>query len=104
MRLIRAGLEPPHACLLFYPALLVDDNTSSPSTFASLDDTMVSPTLLKLCVKAYVGKEFKNLEDPFISPLAGSNELLEKLPAIRIVVGTKDPFHDDSWRLLAKLK
>jgi len=65
---------------------------------------MVSPTLLKLCVKAYVGNEFKNLEDPFISPLAGSNELLEKLPSIRIVVGSKDPFHDDSWRLLAKLR
>jgi len=105
LRLVRAGLQPPHGCLLLYPAVLIDSHATSPSSFASLDETILPTSLLRLCVKAYVGEEgFKPLEDPFISPLVASDELLEKLPPVRLVVGSKDPLHDDSWRFLARLK
>ena len=105
MRLIRAGLQPPHGCLLLYPALVIDSGATSPSSFASLDENILPTSLLRLCVKAYVGDgEFKTLEDPFISPLVASDELLEKLPPVRMVVGSKDPLHDDSFRFLARLK
>jgi len=105
LRLIRAGLQPPHGCLLLYPALVIDSGATSPSSFASLDENILPTSLLRLCVKAYVGDgEFKTLEDPFISPLVASDELLEKLPPVRMVVGSKDPLHDDSFRFLARLK
>jgi len=105
LRLIRAGLQPPSGCLLLYPALLIDSTAISPSSFASLDETVLPTSLLRLCVKAYAGDgEFKTLEDPFISPLVASDELLEKLPPVRLVVGSKDPLHDDSFRFLARLK
>jgi len=105
LRLIRAGLQPPQGCLLFYPALLIDSDNITPSSFASLDETVLPTSLMKLCVKAYLGEnEFQNLADPFISPLVASDELLSKLPPIRMVVGSKDPLHDYSWRFLLKLK
>jgi hormone-sensitive lipase len=106
LRLIRAGLQPPYGCLLLYPALLIDSGAISPSSFASLDETVLPTSLLRLCAKAYIGEgeEFRPSEDPFISPLVASDELLEKLPPVRLVVGSKDPLHDDSWRFLARLK
>ena len=93
LRLVRAGLKPPQGCLLIYPALYVDANSFSPSYYESLDDPMLPYPILKLVVKAYVDEGFKNLEDPFISPVLASDELVEK-----------DPLHDDTWRFLAKLK
>jgi len=105
LRLIRAGLQPPTGLLLFYPALTIDPHTSSPSTFQAISDVVMSPSILKLCVQAYLGDNgYKYKEDPFICPLLASDELLEKLPPTRVVVGSKDPFHDDSWRLLSKLR
>jgi len=104
LRLIKAGLRPPHGCLLVYPCLSIDGLSSSPSYFYSLDNTMLPYTLLKMIAKSYVDPEFKNLEDPFISPLAASDELLEKMPPVRIVSGDADIFSDDCWRLVAKLK
>jgi len=103
LRLIRAGYQPPDGCLLIYPCVLVDPMASSPSYFKSVDDILLPTSLLKLVAEAYVGKEFKNLEDPFISPLVASDELLKKLPPIRMLSGMDDPLHDDCWRFLSRL-
>jgi len=103
LRLIRAGYQPPDGCLLIYPCVLVDPMVSSPSYFKSVDDALLPTSLLKLVAEAYVGKEFKNLEDPFISPLVASDELLKKLPPIRMLSGMDDPLHDDCWRFLSRL-
>jgi len=103
LRLIRAGYQPPDGCLLIYPCLSVDAMSSSPSYFKSVDDTILPTSLVKLVAEAYVGKEFKNMEDPFISPLVASDELLGRLPPIRMVSGVNDPLHDDCWRFLSRL-
>jgi len=87
-----------------YPCLSVDALSSSPSYLTSVDDHMLPSSLLKLVAKAYVPEGFKNMEDPFISPMVASDELLEKLPPIRIVAGTDDPLYDDNWRLISKLR
>lgn len=102
-RLIKAGLKVPKGCLLVYPSLYVNASSYSPSYFLSLDNPLLPYTLLKLIAKAYVPEGFKNLEDPCISPVMASDELLEKLPPIRIVVGSKDPLYDDNWRFVHKL-
>jgi len=105
LRLVRAGLQPPTGLLLFYPALTLDPHAASPSIFQAINDVVMSPSILKLCVQAYLGDAgFKYNEDPFINPLVASDELMERMPPTRIIVGSRDPFHDDSWRLLAKLK
>lgn len=98
-------MQTPHGCFLIYPCLAVDGNSSSPSYFLSLDDTLLPFALLKLVAVAYTGEgEFKNLEDPFISPIQASDELLAKMPPVRIVAGSEDPLYDDNWRFIAKMR
>ena len=104
LRIIKAGLEPPKGVLMVYPCLLLDLKYASPSSFQALDDPMLHISLLKLCISSYVGKEFKGLEDPFISPVVANDELLAKLPPVRIITGSEDPMQDDNWRLVAKLR
>ena len=106
LRLIRAGLNPPHGCLLIYPSLHMSPNRSSPSRFLHFEDPILPSKFMTFTRMAYMGDkdDIKFLEDPFISPLVASDELLAKLPPIRISIGTRDPLHDDCWLLLQKLK
>jgi len=102
--LIQAGQKLPHGCFLTYPALFLDEKNCSPSHYNALDDPVIHYNILKLCLGSYVTKDFDALKDPFISPLVASEELLERLPPIRIVTGSEDPLHDDNWRFLYRLK
>jgi len=104
LRLIQAGQKLPHGCFLTYPALFLDEKNCSPSHYNALDDPVIHYNILKLCLGSYVTKDFDALKDPFISPLVASEELLERLPPIRIVTGSEDPLHDDNWRFLYRLK
>jgi len=104
LRIIKAGLQIPHACLMIYPSLQLDVMYSSPNSFQALDDPMLHISLLKLCIKAYVGEGFDFHKDPFISPVVASDDLLAKMPPVRIVTGSEDPLQDDNWRLVAKLR
>jgi len=78
LRLAKAGLPTPHGCLLMYPCLAVDGLSSSPSYLSSIEDPMLPTSLLKMVAKAYVGEEFDCKKDPFISPIAASDDLLQK--------------------------
>jgi hormone-sensitive lipase len=104
LRCIRAGIKAPDGCLLIYPCLSVDAKSSSPSYLGSIGDHMLPTGLLRLVAFAYVPDGFKNMEDPFISPMVASDELLAKMPPVRIIAGSKDPLYDDNWRLIQKMK
>jgi len=104
LRLIRAGLQAPHGLLLVYPCLAVDAKSYTPSYFLSIEDTMLPYSLLKLAAHAYTGEGFKNSEDPFITPIAASDELLEKMPPVTILCPAEDPLGDDNWRFMARLR
>lgn len=41
-------------------------------------------------------------DDPFISPIYLSDEILAKFPKCKIIVGTNDALHDDCWRLVER--
>lgn len=57
-------------------------------------------TFLRLCIESYIGDPLFNADiDPMISPSKASEEILSKFPPTRIVAGTNDPLHDESWRL-----
>jgi hormone-sensitive lipase len=46
---------------------------------------------------------WQDVHHPLISPGLMEKEILERLPPIRIMVGTEDPFHDECWRFTEKL-
>jgi len=104
LRILKAGLQPPHACVMIYPCLQLDLLYSSPNSFLSLDDSVIHSSLLKICIKSYVAEGTDPLIDPFLSPVFASDELLEKMPPVRIISGTDDPLQDDNWRMVARLR
>jgi len=104
LRCIRAGVKVPDGCLLIYPCLSVSGESASPSYLQAIGDHMLPASLLKLVASAYVAEGFKNMEDPFISPMVASDELLQRMPPVRIIAGSKDPLYDDNWRLIHKMR
>jgi hormone-sensitive lipase len=107
---IKAGVRVPDGILLAYPALSLDIRAFTPSFLVSLDDScmiitylVLHHTVLKLCLDSYVKPEFDSTMDPLLSPSKASSEILNRFPKTRIVVGTYDPLHDESFRLLHKL-
>lgn len=104
LRLIRAGLPPPDGLLLIYPCLTLDETNCSPSYYHALEDPILHYNILKMCQRSYVGQDFDPSFDPFLSPLKACDELMKELPPVRIVTGSDDPLHDDSWRLVARLR
>jgi len=104
LRAIKSGVKLPDGCLLAYPALNLFPKKFVPSYLLALEDKVLPSTMLKLCLKAYVPEQFNPLEDPFLSPLMASDELLNKLPPIKIVTGSGDPLNGDSWKFLHRMQ
>lgn len=101
---IKNGVRIPNGLMLAYPALRVDLNAFTPSYLIALHDHILPHSVLKLIPGAYIPEGGRPKEDPLLSPIYASDELLEKLPPIRMMVGEKDPLHDDCWRLVDRLK
>jgi hormone-sensitive lipase len=104
LRTIREGIRVPDGCLMSYPALNLYPEKFVPTYFVAIDDVILPYNVLKLCLKAYIPEEFNPECDPFLSPIMASDELLSKMPPIRIISGTNDPLHDDIWKLLQRLQ
>lgn len=101
---IKTGIRIPDGLLLAYPALRLDPRVFTPSLLLALDDQLVPYSLLRLCVEAYVPSEVDPSLDPLLSPINLADEILAKLPPIRIMVGDNDPLHDDCWRFTDRLR
>jgi len=101
---IKNKVRIPNGILLAYPALKMEVNTYSPSLLLSLHDQILPYSVLKLIPGVYIPPEGQPDKDPFLSPLKASDQLLEMLPPVRIMVGDRDPFHDDCWRFVDRLK
>jgi len=49
-------------------------------------------------------KDYEHVDvDPILSPLLHTDEFLNLLPPIKMMVGDTDPLHDDCWRFLHRL-
>jgi hormone-sensitive lipase len=103
-RAIKLGYRVPDGLVLAYPAMNVNDKSFTPSLLLSIDDQIVPYSLLKFCADAYIPEGAQPEKNPYLSPVYVNDELLSCLPPIRIVIGTRDPLHDESWRFLNKLK
>jgi len=103
LKAIREGVRIPDGLLLSYPALNLFPLKFVPSYFQAMNDVILPANLLKLCLKAYIPEEFRPQSDSFLSPVVASDELLEKLPPVRMITGTCDPLHDDVWTFEERL-
>jgi len=103
LKAIKEGVRVPDGLYLFYPALNLHMKRVFPSYLQALEDKLLPYSLLKLCVKAYVPEDLRADIDPCISPVAANDELLSRLPPVRIMSGTNDPLHDDIWFFSEKL-
>lgn len=93
---IIAGVRIPDGLMLTYPALSLSLNHFSPSFAISLEDLLVPHSFLKICINCYLKDTNLDPEsDPLISPLKATRHILQRFPSTRIVVGNKDPLHDD---------
>lgn len=87
----------PDGVVLSYPALNLNRKVYTPSYIRALDDQILPHTFLKICVNSYVAPESDPSLDPFLSPSQASDELLSRFPKTRILIGTDDPLHDESF-------
>eukprot|EP00828_Plagiopyla_frontata_P040795 TRINITY_DN5629_c0_g1_i2.p2 TRINITY_DN5629_c0_g1~~TRINITY_DN5629_c0_g1_i2.p2 ORF type:complete len:155 (+),score=15.90 TRINITY_DN5629_c0_g1_i2:143-607(+) len=102
---IQNKIKIPDGLFLAYPALDLTETKFTPSYLQSFDDPILPYSFLFMCTQLYLqGKWADNAIHPLISPLYVSEEILSQFPAVRIMVGTSDPFHDDCWRFASKLQ
>ena len=104
LRAIQAGIRVPDGLVLPYPPLNMDPDHYTPSFTLSLDDMVMNYTFLKSCQAAYVqSSALDPRNDPFLSPVSASLDLLRQFPPTRILVGTLDPLMDDCLRFAERL-
>lgn len=101
-KIIKSGLQPPSGLILAYPALKLDKDSCSPSLLNALEDLLVPHTFLKLCLESYLNG-IVDISNPLISPSFIEDEILEKFPTTKIMVGSEDPLHDECFRFTEKL-
>ena len=79
----------------------------TPSMLLSLDDPILPTPFLKMCLESYTGcTSFKGaelVEDPLISPIKASDDILSKFPRTKIMVASNDPLRDESFKLTLRL-
>ena len=104
LRALELGVRPPDGLLLAYPAINISPAAYSPSHLLALDDMILHHTFLKLCYGCYVqDPSFEQRFPYYLSPFYAPDSLLAALPKTRVVIGSKDPLHDDCWRLVERL-
>lgn len=104
LRILKAGLQPPHGVYSIYPALWLSDSYCNPSHLKAINDPVLNFNILRLCLTSYVPGDCETRTDPFISPVLVSDELLTNFPPTRFIVGSEDPLVDDSFRFVGKLR
>jgi len=76
---------------------------TTPSLIRSLEDPVLSFGIRSVSRKLYLPDDVRPDEDPFLSPIVVNDEILEKLPPVRLVIGTADPLYDDNLRFINRL-
>jgi len=102
MRALETGTRVPDGVLLAFPSLCLQADHFTPSYLLALDDLILHHTFCKLCADLYIPADWDR-GNQYISPLCVGDQLLQRFPPVRIVVGTRDPLHDDCWRLTERL-
>jgi acetyl esterase/lipase len=100
--LIIKGEKLPLAIFLIYPALEMSLKKFTLSMLNVIDDKILPYHLVKYCLDAYKG-DYREEDDPFLSPGLINNEVLKYYPPCRIYIGSNDPLRDHSYLFLRRL-
>lgn len=93
----------PQGLILAYPAVNLNKSQFTPSLIYTLDDLLIPHTFLKLCLESYIQHPVLDpARNPFLSPLVATEDIVRLLPPLRMLVGSKDPLHDDVLRMAEK--
>jgi hormone-sensitive lipase len=92
----------PDGLVLAYPTLNLG-MTPSTSRSAFMIDPIAPMNLLRQCALVYLPSHLDQQNDPVISPLLASGELLARFPPTSLMCGSVDPFLDDSVELAHRL-
>lgn len=71
-----------------------------PSYIYGINDFMLNLIMLKIYQGAYLTEEIDGENNPLLSPIQVSDNVLERFPKVRILVGSRDPLRDQSFRFV----
>ncbi len=97
VRAIMDKKRVPDGILLAYPASDLR-RKFSPSMLFSFNDRLLPYVFAEACMAAYLGPDKneanKLAQNPLVSPVMATSDVLKQFPVTRIVVGDKDPIMD----------
>lgn len=94
---------PPKKIILIYPVGHLRCLDFSPSILMSLNETLLTHTLIDIVYTMYLRENKELIEDPYVSPLMVHKDMISLMPKMSIYFGTKDPLYDDGLRLFQKM-
>jgi len=92
----------PDLLIPIYPVFQMTSDVLLPSVMFSLTDPLLNTGFGGLVFSAYTGGDKSLKKSYMISPLRMPDEILEKFPPIRIILGTKDPLRDESYLFMER--
>jgi hormone-sensitive lipase len=97
------GVQQPDGLMLSYPAVDLS-NKFTPAILGSFTDIIIPFAFLEICLKYYMqDPRCDPTRDPLLSPILFNNEILRRLPPIRLTVGEEDCLKDDGINFLNKI-
>ena len=102
IKAITSGFRVPDALLLVYPLLNLQMSYYSPSILIALEDQILPTGIYDIMVNSYAQGRV-SLDDPLISPVFCSEEVVRKFPRTEIIATQNDSLSEDSYRFGDKL-
>lgn len=93
---ILRNFRKPDRLMLHYPALLIDLDRFLPSSLLSIDEELLSVTLLKFALACFLRNGGDAKASPILSPLVACDELLRRQPPIEMFIPEVDCLRDQA--------
>jgi len=105
VRCVASGLPVPDALTMAFPALNLNE-APGPSRALHLNDPLVPVGLLTTVADAYFPECLRGVphDNPYVSPICASDDILRCFPPTYVVVGGLDPLLDDSIDFVTRLR
>ncbi|CEP02339.1 unnamed protein product (mitochondrion) [Plasmodiophora brassicae] len=104
VRAIQRNVPLPMGLLLAYPVMCVSRDVFYPSMLSCLEETMVPFGFLLVCLDAYVSDRREAISNPELSPGVATDDILQRFPPTRLMVGTNDPLLDQCIEFAERLR
>jgi len=99
---IQNNFRVPDCLILAYPALDLSIKRFYPSYMNGVNDFMLNLIMMKIFKDAYVTDDIDPENDPLLSPIVCSDEVLSRFPKVKILAGELDPLKDQSLKFVSR--